>query len=49
MLSGPATQKILYREFHDYGDQRYQRLATLSVPHIYNLRKVAFIGFLAMV
>ena len=38
-LSGPATQKILYREFHDYGDARYQRLSTISVPHIYNLRK----------
>jgi transposase InsO family protein len=38
-LSGPATQKILYREFHDYGDPRYQRLSTISVPHIYNLRK----------
>jgi hypothetical protein len=38
-LSGPATQKILYREFHDYGDARYQRLSMISVPHIYNLRK----------
>jgi transposase InsO family protein len=38
-LSGPATQKILYREFHDYGDQRYRRLSSISVPHIYNLRK----------
>ena len=38
-LSGPATQKILYREFYDYGDQRYERLATISAPHIYNLRK----------
>jgi transposase InsO family protein len=38
-LSGPATQKILYREFYEYGDARYQRLATISVPHIYNLRK----------
>jgi transposase InsO family protein len=38
-LSGPATQKILYREFHDYGDERYQRLSSISVPHIYNLRK----------
>ena len=27
ILSGPATQKILYREFHDYGSQRYERLA----------------------
>ncbi len=38
-LSGPATQKILYREFHDYGDRRYERLAAVSVAHIYNLRK----------
>jgi transposase InsO family protein len=38
-LSGPATQKVLYREYFDYGDQRYERLATLSVAHIYNLRK----------
>jgi transposase InsO family protein len=38
-LSGPATQKILHREFHDYGDPRYARLATISVAHIYNLRK----------
>jgi hypothetical protein len=38
-LSGPATQKILYREFHDYGDERYARLARISAPHIYNLRK----------
>ena len=38
-LSGPATQKILYREFHEYGDEQYQRLAAISVPHIYNLRK----------
>jgi transposase InsO family protein len=38
-LSGPATQKILYREFHEYGNQRYERLAAISVAHIYNLRK----------
>jgi len=38
-LSGPATQKILYRGFYDYGDERYGRLAAISVPHIYNLRK----------
>ena len=31
ILSGPATQKILYREFHDYGGQRYERLAAISV------------------
>jgi len=39
VLSGPATQKILYREFHEYGSQRYERLAAISVAHIYNLRK----------
>jgi hypothetical protein len=38
-LSGPATQKILYREFYQYGDERYRRLGAISVPHIYNLRK----------
>jgi transposase InsO family protein len=38
-LSGPATQKILYREFHDYGDRRYERLGAISVAHLYNLRK----------
>src|SRR5437016_3881304 len=38
-LSGPATQKIVYREFYEYGDERYRRLSTISVPHIYNLRK----------
>ena len=38
-LSGPATQKILYREFYEYGDELYRRLATISAAHIYNLRK----------
>ena len=36
-LSGPATQKILCREF--YGDRRYERLASIAVAHIFNLRK----------
>ena len=38
-LSGPATRKILQREFGHYGDQRYERLAGISPAHIYNLRK----------
>jgi transposase InsO family protein len=38
-MSGPATQKILYREYHEYGNSEYQRLCRISVPHIYNLRK----------
>src|SRR6202047_1380627 len=38
-LSGPATQKILYREFHEFGESAYQRLGRLSVARLYNLRK----------
>ncbi len=38
-LSGPATQKILYREFHEFADARFERLAEISVAHIYNLRQ----------
>jgi hypothetical protein len=38
-LSGPATQKILYREFFEFADTRYERLANISAAHIYNLRK----------
>jgi transposase InsO family protein len=37
-LSGPATQKILQREYHDFGDPKYQRLARLSVSQLYRLR-----------
>jgi hypothetical protein len=37
-LSGPATQKLLQRACYDFGDQRYKRLATLSVAHLYRLR-----------
>ena len=38
VLSGPATQKIMQREFYDYGDRRYERLARISVAHLYRLR-----------
>ena len=38
-LSGPATQKLLYRAYHDFGDARYQRLAGLSVAQLYRLRR----------
>ena len=40
-LSGPATQKILQREFYDFKDARYQRLARISVAQLYRLRKTA--------
>ena len=38
-LSGPATKKILEREWEIYQHAGYERLATISVAHIYNLRK----------
>lgn len=38
-LSGPATQKILYREYHEYANREYERLSRISVAHIYNLRR----------
>lgn len=38
-LAGPATKKILEREFRHYQHVAYERLATISVAHIYNLRK----------
>jgi len=38
-LSGPATRRILEREYRQYGKLEYQRLAAISVAHLYNLRK----------
>ena len=40
-LSGPATVHLLRRAYMLYGDVRYQRLAKLSVSHLYNLRAQA--------
>jgi transposase InsO family protein len=38
-LSGPATQKILQRAWHEFQDRRYERLWQLSVAQLYRLRK----------
>lgn len=38
-LSGPATKKILQRQYGIYGDQLFIRLQVISVAHIYRLRK----------
>lgn len=38
-VCGVAIVHLLRRAFAVYGDQRYERLATLSVSHLYNLRK----------
>jgi transposase len=37
-LSGPATRRILQREYQHYGKPEFQRLASISVAHLYNLR-----------
>lgn len=37
-LSGPAVRHILKREFEVFGKTEYQRLAGISVSHLYNLR-----------
>src|SRR5450756_1483178 len=38
-LSGPATRRILEREYRQYGKPEYQRLASISVAHLYHLRQ----------
>ena len=40
-LSGPATRRILEREWHVFGKREYARLAEISVAHLYNLRHSA--------
>jgi transposase InsO family protein len=40
-LSGPATRRILERAHEQLGEKRYERLAKISVAHLYNLRASA--------
>lgn len=40
-VCGPAIALLLRRAHSVYGDERYERLAALSVSHLYNLRKSA--------
>lgn len=40
-LSGPATRRILQREYEQFGNQPYARLGKISVSHLYNLRASA--------
>ncbi len=37
-LSGPTTKKLLERAVGLFGQEQYQRLAAISVSHLYNLR-----------
>lgn len=41
LLSGPATRRILQREWQVFGKPEYARLAEISVAHLYNLRHSA--------
>ena len=38
-LSGPAIRRILQREYAVYGKVEFERLARVSVSHLYNLRR----------
>jgi transposase InsO family protein len=38
-LSGLATKKLMERAYGIFGDAHYERLATISVAHLYNLRQ----------
>ena len=40
-LSGLATKKLMERAYGIFGDVRYERLAAVSVAHLYNLRQRA--------
>jgi hypothetical protein len=40
-LNGPATRQILEREYKVFGQPQYERLAAISVAHLYNLRNSA--------
>lgn len=37
-ISGPATKKILEREYLVYKKNEYERICHISIPHIYNIR-----------
>jgi transposase InsO family protein len=38
-LSGPATKKVLEREYEVYGKDEYANISRISVAHLYNLRR----------
>jgi len=40
-LSGPATKRILEREYHEYGQAVFEQLAGISVAQIYRFHKTA--------
>ena len=38
-LSGPATKKIMEREYEVYGHAEFRNICLISVAHLYNLRR----------
>ncbi|MBA7471812.1 hypothetical protein ES707_07122 [subsurface metagenome] len=38
-LSGPATKKIMEREYEVYGNAEFGNISRISIAHLYNLRK----------
>ena len=38
-LSGPATKKIMEREYEVYGHAEFENISRISIAHLYNLRK----------
>ena len=38
-LSGPATRKVMEREFEVYGHKEFMNISQISVAHLYNLRQ----------
>lgn len=38
-LSGPATRKIMEREYRVYGHEEFKNISMISVAHLYNIRK----------
>jgi len=41
-LSGGATKKLFERAYYVYKDDSYERLSTISISQLYNLRKTIF-------
>jgi hypothetical protein len=40
-LSGAATTRVLWRQWHVYREARFERLSGISTSHLYNLRHSA--------
>lgn len=44
-LNGIATQLILQKEYREFGKEAYKRISSISISHIYNLRKTRRYAF----